>query len=104
MPEQGNKFSNFQIFNSKTFAGLTRDTILLALTSLFADVSTEMLYPILPVYLTQYLNADGSIIGLIEGVAQSTQNITQGFSGYLSDKFQRHKSIALAGYFLAAIS
>jgi len=86
------------------FAGLTRDTGLLALSSLFADISTEMLYPILPVFLTQTLGAGGSAVGLIEGFAQATQNIAQGFSGSLSDRLRRRKPIALAGYALAAIS
>jgi MFS family permease len=85
------------------FAGLSRNTFLLALTSLFADISTEMLVPILPIFLTQTLKASGSIVGLIEGIAGATQNITQGFSGSLSDKLQRRKPIALVGYLLAAM-
>jgi MFS family permease len=85
------------------FAGLSRNTLLLACSSLFADISTEMLYPILPVFLTQTLNAGGSVVGLVEGFAQATQNIVQGFAGTLSDKLQRRKPIALVGYFLAAI-
>lgn len=86
------------------FAGLSRNTFLLACASLFADISTEMLYPILPVFLTQTLNVGGSAVGLIDGVAQATLNIVQGFSGWLSDKLQRRKSIALVGYVLAAIA
>jgi MFS family permease len=85
-------------------AGLSRNTFLLAFASLFADISTEMLYPVLPIFLTQTLNASGSIVGLVEGVAQATQNIVQGFSGSLSDKLQKRKPIALAGYFLAAVA
>jgi MFS family permease len=86
------------------FAGLSRNTFLLALSSLFADISTEMLYPVLPVFLTQTLKASGSIVGLVDGFAQATQNIVQGFSGALSDKLQRRKPFALAGYLLAALS
>ena len=86
------------------FAGLSRNTFLLALASLFADISTEMLYPVLPVFLTQTLKASGSVVGLVEGVAGATQNIVQGFSGSLSDKLQRRKPIALVGYLLAAIA
>src|SRR5262249_8236249 len=71
---------------------------------MFGDISSEMLYPILPVYLTQYLHTGGSIVGFIEGMAQATQNIVQGFSGFLSDKFQRRKPIALFGYLLSALS
>jgi len=87
-----------------TIAGLSRNTVLLALSSLFGDISTEMLYPVLPVFLTQTLHATGSILGLIDGFAQATQNIAQGFSGTLSDKLQKRKSIALAGYLLAAVA
>jgi hypothetical protein len=61
------------------FAGLSKNTFLLACASLFADISTEMLYPVLPVFLTQTLNAGGSAVGLIDGVAQATQNIAQAF-------------------------
>jgi MFS family permease len=86
------------------FAGLSRDTFSLALASVFSDVSTEMLYPVLPVFLTQTLHASGSIVGLVDGFAQALQNIVQGFSGTLSDKLQRRKPIALAGFFLSAIS
>lgn len=83
--------------------GLSRNRFLLACTSLFTDISTEMFYPILPVFLTQTLKASGSIVGLIDGFAEATQNIVQGFAGTLSDKLQRRKPIALVGYFLAAI-
>jgi MFS family permease len=62
-----------------------------------------MLYPVLPVFLTQILNAGGSIVGLIDGFAQATQNIVQGFSGAVSDKLQKRKPVALVGYFLAAL-
>src|ERR1700751_1318864 len=85
------------------FAGLSKNTFLLAFASLFADISTEMLYPVLPVFLTQTLKASGSIVGLVDGFAQATQNIVQGFSGALSDKLRRRKVIALVGYFLAAL-
>src|SRR5690349_5890342 len=88
----------------KYFSGLSKNTVLLALASLFSDIATEMLYPIFPVFVTQNLGASGTILGLIEGIAQSTQNIVQGFSGWLSDKIQKRKSIALIGYFLAALS
>jgi MFS family permease len=86
------------------FSGLSRNAFLLAAASLFADISTEMLYPVLPIFLTQTLKANGSIVGLIDGLAQATQNIVQGFSGALSDKLQRRKPVAAAGCLLAAIA
>src|SRR5579883_79637 len=63
-----------------------------------------MLYPVLPVFLTQVLHASGSIVGLVDGLAQATQNIVQGFSGAISDRLQRRKPVALAGYLLAAFA
>src|SRR5437763_548393 len=89
---------------TRYFSGLTRNTYLLALASLFADISTEMLYPILPIFLTQNLGATAAIVGIVDGVAQAIQNVVQGFSGWLSDKLQRRKGIALVGYALAAIA
>lgn len=86
------------------FAGLSRNTFLLAVASLFADTSTEMLYPILPVFLTRVLHATGSIVGLVDGCAQAAQNIVQGISGTVSDRLQRRKPVALVGYLLAAIA
>jgi len=63
-----------------------------------------MLYPVLPVFLTQILHASGSIVGLVDGFAQAAQNIVQGLSGTVSDRLQRRKPIALAGYFLSAVA
>jgi MFS family permease len=85
-------------------SGLSRSTYLLALASFFSDISTEMLYPVLPVFLTQTLQASGSIVGLVDGFAQASQNIVQGFSGALSDKLRRRKPIALFGFFMSAIA
>ena len=83
---------------------LSRNVVLLSLSSLFGDVSTEMLYPILPIFLTSVLGADGTIIGLIDGIAQATQNVVQGLSGTVSDRLQRRKPIALTGFLVAALS
>ena len=86
------------------FSGVTKNSVLLAFASLFGDISTEMLYPIMPIYLTQYLHVSGSIIGLIDGLALATQNIVQGLSGYFSDRWHKRKPIALFGYLLSACS
>ncbi|MGN6179261.1 MAG: MFS transporter [Mucilaginibacter sp.] len=86
------------------FQGLNKDVLFLACASLFSDISTEMLYPILPVYLTEYLKASGSTLGVIEGSAGAVQNAIQGISGYWSDKLRRRKPLAILGYLLSAIS
>src|SRR5256886_13018114 len=84
-------------------AGISRNTVLLAFASLFADISSEMLYPILPIFLTQVLHANGSVVGVVEGIAEATQNVVQGFSGWLSDNLQKRKALALMGYFVSAL-
>jgi MFS family permease len=86
------------------FAGLSASTFFLALGSLFADVSSEMLYPVLPLFLTQELGATMGQVGVIEGIAQAIQNVVQGLSGAVSDKLERRKPVALAGYLLAALA
>lgn len=88
----------------KYFRGLTKNTFLLTLTSFFGDISTEMLYPVLPIFLTSVLSAPATVVGLIEGFAVAGQNIIQVFSGGLADKIQSNKKVALFGYAVAAIS
>lgn len=83
---------------------LPRSLYLLALTSLFGDISTEMLYPVLPLFITRELGAPASVVGIIEGVAEATQNLAQGASGWLADRAGRNKPIALFGYALAALA
>jgi len=82
--------------------GLSRDTILLALASLFSDISTEMLYPVLPIFLTQTLHASATAVGLVDGMASAAQNSVQGLSGWLSDRLGKRKPLALAGYVASA--
>jgi len=89
---------------ARYLSGLSANTFLMALASLFADTSTEMLYPVLPVLLTQTLRAPVSVVGLVEGIAQATQNVAQGVSGWISDTLRRRKPIAIAGYALAAVA
>ena len=84
--------------------GLPRDTYLLAFTSLFADVSTEMLYPVLPIFVTQVLGASARTLGAIEGVATATQYLVQGPSRWLSDRFRSHRLLPAGGYLLAAVA
>jgi len=72
--------------------------IILGIVSFFVDISTEMVYPILPVFLTVALNANLTILGTIEGIAESIASILKVFSGYISDKFQKRKPLAIFGY------
>ena len=72
--------------------------ILLGITSLLTDISSEMVYPILPIYLVSTLGAGPAILGLIEGIAESLASILKVFSGYFSDKIKKRLPFAILGY------
>ena len=72
--------------------------ILLGITSLLTDISTEMVYPILPIYLVTRLGAGPAILGLIEGIAESLASLLKVFSGYFSDKIKSRKPFTILGY------
>jgi MFS family permease len=72
--------------------------IILGITSFLTDTSTEMVYPLLPLYLTTRLGASPAIVGLIEGIAESLASLLKVFSGYISDRVGRRKPLAILGY------
>lgn len=75
-----------------------RNVIFLGLVSFFADISSEMVYPIIPLYLTSYFGATPALVGLIEGIAESLASLLKVFSGYITDKYKRKKPLAFIGY------
>ncbi|MFQ5856477.1 MAG: MFS transporter [Anaerolineae bacterium] len=85
------------------WAGLQTNVVALGLVSLFQDISSEMIYPLLPLFLANVLGADKVIIGLIEGIAESTASLLKVFSGWLSDRSGRRKAWAVGGYSLSAL-
>ena len=90
---------------ASTFAkGLPRSAIIIGLVSLLSDISGEMIYPILPLFLTETLHAPATVLGLIEGVAVGASTAIGGFSGWISDRIGRRKPVAFAGYALTALT
>jgi len=77
--------------------------VILGLASLLTDVSTEMVYPLLPLFLTQTLGASPAILGFIEGLAESTASLLRVFSGNVSDRLGRRRPLAIAGYAASTI-
>ena len=80
-----------------------RNVYLLGLVSLFTDLSTEMIYPLIPAFLVS-IGVSKSIIGLIEGIAESTASVFRVLFGRLSDKFGKRKFFVYFGYGLSAFS
>lgn len=84
--------------------GLSRNVVALGLVSLLTDVSAEMIYPLLPLFLTTVLGAGQTFIGLVEGIAESAASLTKLFSGWLSDRLGRRKGLVVVGYTLSTIA
>ncbi len=82
---------------------LGRNVLSLTLVSFFTDVSSEMIYPLLPVFLTGVLGASASFIGVIEGAAETTSSVLKLVSGWWSDRVQRRKPLVVFGYALASV-
>ena len=85
------------------FKGLTSNVIILGLVSLFTDLSSQMVFPLLPLFLTTALGANATIVGLVEGSAESTASLLKVFSGYWSDKIRKRKPFVLGGYGISAL-
>lgn len=75
-----------------------RNIIFLGLISFFMDISSEMVYPIIPLYLTDTFGATPALVGIIEGIAESTASLLKVFSGYITDKYNKKKPVAFVGY------
>jgi MFS family permease len=76
----------------------------LGFVSLFMDLSSEIVHALLPLFLTMTLGVSVAMVGIIDGVAESTASIAKVFSGYVSDRMGRRKPLILLGYGLGALS
>jgi MFS family permease len=76
----------------------------LGAVSLLTDTSTEMVYPLLPLFLTRTLGAGVGFVGLVEGVAESTASLLKLTSGWLSDRLRRRKVLVVWGYSLSSLT
>ncbi len=86
------------------FKKIPRNVFLLGLVSFFNDLASEMIYPIIPLFLTTVLHASIPVVGFIEGFAESTAALTKYFFGTYSDYLKKRKMFVIGGYFLGAIS
>src|SRR3954468_17943585 len=81
---------------------LDRNVYALAAVSFFTDVSSEMIYPLLPIFLQTTLGAAAGTVGAIEGAAESTAALLKLASGWWSGRSARRKPLVVAGYTLAS--
>ncbi|MBI5676839.1 MAG: MFS transporter [Nitrospirae bacterium] len=89
---------------NKKILGLERNVFFTGLVSFFMDFSSEMIYPLVPIFLSSVLGVNKSVIGLIEGIAESTASLLKVFSGWLSDRVGKRKIFMVAGYGISALS
>ena len=83
---------------------IPRPVWFLGWTSLFTDAAIELIYSLLPVYLSRVLGASAVSLGIIEGVAEGLNSLLKVISGYWSDRRSRRRPIVIAGYTLSSIA
>jgi len=88
----------------RVLRGITRNVLLLGFVSLFTDLSSQMVFPLIPLYLFGVLGTGASVVGVVEGAAETTASLVKMLSGYWSDRLGRRKPFILIGYALSAIS
>jgi MFS family permease len=92
--------------DNKSF--VNRNVILTGITSFFTDVSSEMIYPLMQAFVSAVMASRaalvGPVLGVIEGVAESTASLLKVFSGYYSDRIQKRKAPTISGYSLSAVA
>ncbi len=84
-------------------SGLSRNVLILGAVSLLNDGASEMIYPLLPAFLTAVLGAGPAALGIIEGVAEATASLLKLYSGYLSDRVRKRKGWIVAGYTISNV-
>ncbi len=90
-PEAGGNGQN-------AIAGVPKNILALGLVSFFTDVSSEMIFPLIPIVMTTFMGAGKEIVGMMEGVADSIASLLDIVVGYASDKHGERKKFVLAGY------
>ncbi len=85
------------------FKGISRNVVVLGIVSLLTDCSSQMVFPLLPLFMTSVLGASAFAVGLVEGAAEAAASLLKVVSGYWSDRIERRKPFVLFGYSLSAI-
>lgn len=86
------------------FKGVSHNVFVLGITSFLTDLSSEIIYPLVPLFLTTVLSAPFAVVGLIEGIAESTASILKVFSGWFSDRAHKRRPLVIFGYSTSAVA
>lgn len=86
------------------FFGLSRNVLTMGGVSFLNDLSSDMVFPFIPIFLTSVLGASATFVGAVEGVADATASIVKVVSGRLSDRWKIRKPLVVAGYSLSALA
>ncbi len=86
------------------FRGITRNVVILGWVSFFTDLASEMLYPVVPLFLVGTLGASPALLGMIDGLAEGISSGLRWIMGALSDRSRRRKPFVVAGYALSAFT
>ena len=90
--------------NKPAYLSLPRNIWVVTVTSFLTDISSEMVFNLIPLFLANILGVGTAVIGLIDGIAETTASLMKVYAGALSDKLGRRKWLAVAGYALSAVS
>jgi MFS family permease len=90
--------------NRKGLFGFSRNVFFLGVVSFLTDVSSEMIFTLMPLFLLNVLRVGTPVIGLIEGIAEGTASLLKVLSGWLSDRIGRRKGLAVFGYSLSTLA
>ena len=86
------------------FSGITRNIFIMSMVSLFTDLSSQMVFPLIPLFLTTVLGCGAYAVGIVEGAAETTASLLKVLSGYWSDKIGKRKPFILFGYSMSSIT
>ncbi|MFC1991296.1 MFS transporter [Chloroflexota bacterium] len=90
--------------NRKKIWGLNPNVFFMGLTSLLTDVSSDMIFTLVPLFLTNVLGAKGTVVGIVGGLSEGIDSVVRIFSGWLSDKLGKRKFLAVLGYSISTLA
>ena len=90
--------------NKQIFRGISRNIFMLGIVSLFTDLSSQMVFPLIPLFMVSVLGAGAYTVGIVEGAAETTASLLKVVSGYWSDKIKKRKPFVLFGYSISTIT